>query len=117
MKKIFACLVGGCLGALVMAAPFGSGAGRVGSATSVPARLTDLAANSVSLYNAGSAVVYAQVNTTAAACSNAVVAGTAVPIPANTSFIFDSREKAQIDSVVYMTGAAASTCTVYIAWF
>ena len=122
MKKWILGFAVALLAAVVLAGPLEKGGGTLSSATSVPTRFVNISANTLSLYNAGRYAVWAQVNTTATACSNAAVAGAAgtngaVAIAPNTSYTFDMRERGMIDSLVFLTTSAASTSAVYVAWF
>ena len=121
MKKrmaIWVAVLAVCGGLGALAAAY-TGGGRMVSVTTVPTVLTGFAADIVSIYNVGTAVVWAQVNVSATTVSNAAAGGTAVPIPANTAYKFDQRDKQQARGVLTTVALVTSnsTATAYVAWY
>lgn len=110
--------VGLCMGGL--AATAATGGGKVIAVTAVPTLVTGLTADVVTVYNSGADLVWAQVNVaTGTAISNAAVAGTAVPIPANVAYTFDMRGKSEAHGLIRTFGIVTTntSATVYVSWF
>jgi hypothetical protein len=101
----------------VAAGPFSSGWGKTVTVSpdAVATTLTNTV-GSLSVFNTSGFLVHAQANTSMVAFSNAVAAGTAVPIPNNSSFTFDGKSKNSIQNV-FVKSAVAATGTVYLGGF
>jgi len=108
-----------CCAAVLIAASgaalalYGSGWGKVVSATTTPQIIDGFTANEVSVYNSGTERVFVLANTTTNTMTSAIATNIAIPINGGTSYTFDANARDQISNVGVAT--TNSTSTVLIA--
>ena len=95
--------------------PGAKGVGAEETATTTATQYTGFKAHKLSILNNGSVTVYVLVNATAAELDTAIAAGTAVPIPAGSSFTFDTQAKDTIFS--FAVEPASGTADLVIGSF
>ena len=102
------------LGSFCYAELFGTGFGKIVTATTTIVQLTGFQANKVTVYNSSGADVFVTVDTTTNSLLAASVTN-AIAIPSGVSFTFDTATKDVIFKLNYAT--TNSTAVLYIACF
>jgi len=116
LKKFLGVLVGIALVGACYAATWTTGTGNTLSATSLLTKLTlSTTVNTLSVYNSGTNAVYSLVNCTTNILATRIAAGTAIVIPASTTYTFDAQGNASIESFCY--GVLSGTSVVYTAGY
>ena len=107
----------------IAAGPFTNGGGKTVSVTPTATRVTFTNSTgtyntlgSLSVANLSGQKVYAQVNTTLSAFSNAITAGITAVIPDNMAYTFDTKNQGSIVSICLQIDGAA-TGDVHLAGF
>jgi len=116
MKKLIACLILVGIGTAAVAAhTIRNGKGWNGSVLSTGTNITVVAgAKRISVYNAGTQILYVAVNGDVTSLTNDIAGGVAFPIPASSSHAFGIEDYQQFNNISLATGNAAHTNTVYV---
>lgn len=91
-----------------------NGIGEVVSVDATGTLVTLPGARKISIYNAGTNVVYAMVDSPLATLVAAVTAGTALPIPASSAYVFEEDTRVQTYNTVAVACVTGETATAYV---
>jgi len=116
MRRFFCILTVLGLALSTALAVFSTGWGLTVSVEPTVASSRDFTVNQLSVYNSGAGVILVQVNTTTNDFTNAIVAGTTIPVPGGMSYTFNSESQTAIYNVFYRS-SGATTNTVYLGGF